>query len=37
MLVVADARIQPSALGDDAALLGAGRLALQRQGVEAAR
>jgi|WetSurMetagenome_2_1015567.scaffolds.fasta_scaffold01556_2 glucokinase len=37
MLVVADARIQPSALGDDAALLGAGRLALQRQGVETAR
>ncbi len=30
MLVAADALIQRSALGDDAALLGAGRLAVQR-------
>jgi glucokinase len=29
MLAAADARIQPGALGDDAALLGAGRLAVQ--------
>jgi glucokinase len=36
MLVVADAVVERSTLGDDAALLGAARLALQRHAVEAA-